>query len=68
MVWIQPLLESVLGIQVWCTCEGVGMYKCGALCWVSMDMQLWCCSLAAVGSGSLDLDSGGLDIGPIQFM
>ena len=43
-----------------------GMYKCSALCWVSMDMQLWCCSLATVGSSGLDLDSRGLDIGPID--
>ena len=27
-------------------------------------MQLWCCDLATVGSGSLDLDSRGLDLGP----
>ena len=42
------------------------MYKCRALCWVSVDMQLQCCGLATAGSGGLDLDSRGLDNGPIQ--
>ena len=30
---------------------------------MSTDVQIWSCSLATVGSGSLDLDSGGLDLG-----
>ena len=33
---------------------------------MSMDVQLQCCSLATMGSGSLDLDSGGLGLGPIH--
>ena len=41
-----------------------GMHKCGGLCWVSAVVQVWSCSLATTGSGSLDLDSGGLDLGP----
>ena len=31
---------------------------------MSADVQLWCCGLATVGSGGLDLDSTGLDLGP----
>ena len=31
---------------------------------MSMDVQVQSCSLATVGSGGLDLDSRGLDLGP----
>ena len=33
---------------------------------MTVDVQLWYCGLAAVGSSSLDLDSEGLDIGPMH--
>ena len=39
------------------------MYKCGGLCWVSADVQVQSCGLATMGSGSLDLDARGLDLG-----
>ena len=40
-----------------------GMYKCRGLCWVGADMQVWSCCLATMGSGGLDLDARGLDLG-----
>ena len=60
---VQPLLSSAgyrykYWVQVYW-----GMYKCGGLCWVSTDMQVWSCSLATMCSGSLDLDARGLALG-----
>ena len=44
------------------------MYKCGGLCWVSADVQVWSCSLATTCSSGLDLDARGLDLGSYTSM
>ena len=58
MLLVQPLLSSA-GYRY----KYGRMYKCGGLCWVSMDMQVRSCSLATMVSGGLDLDARGLDLG-----
>ena len=58
MLSVQPLLSSA-GYRY----KYRGMYKCGGLCWVSADVQVWSCGLATMCSGGLDLDARGLDLG-----